>query len=231
MKGHRRVANDLLDLHHPGERAWTALEFLLIFDGSETRGEAVSISSWARAAGRSRRWVRSRIAEYREAEPELRKPRGQLAATSRPLEGQAKPSKSKGLLDSADSSRPLGGHFADTPLSSYRKQETRDKSRRGKTPPPDTLSTDELVALRGWCDQKHPDQLHHLDGLVEACLDHFRAKGELRASWLATIRGWVRRDAEWKKERSNATSEKFDPRNNPVDAGIAILREYQNRGR
>jgi len=81
MSGHRRLANALLDLHHPGDlRAWTPLEFLLILDQVETRGESLTISAWCRACGRSRSWVNARVNEYAIEKTSLRQSKRQSAS-------------------------------------------------------------------------------------------------------------------------------------------------------
>jgi len=81
MSGHRRLANALLDLHHPGDlRPWTPLEFLLILDQVETRGESLTISAWCRACGRSRSWVNARVNEYAIEKTSLRQSKRQSAS-------------------------------------------------------------------------------------------------------------------------------------------------------
>lgn len=94
------------------------------------------------------------------------------------------------------------------------------------TAPPESLMTSELFELEAWA-LSHPDHewaAPHVAELAEACLDHFRGTGELRADWMATIRTWIRRTpaystrsaagvgsraapASWVSQRDDATKD------------------------
>lgn len=66
------------------------------------------------------------------------------------------------------------------------------------TSAPERLSPQERAALRSWAEgnPKHRWALPRMPDLEEACLDHFRASGERKADWLATVRNWIRRQPE-----------------------------------
>jgi hypothetical protein len=78
--------------------------------------------------------------------------------------------------------------------------------RRGKTAAPPELPPEDLERLRAWCAEKHPEHVPRLAELVEACLDHFRAKGERRADWVATCRTWVRNEQRMNGARASPRS-------------------------
>ena len=67
-----------------------------------------------------------------------------------------------------------------------------------RSPPPADLEPAEHEALAAWCRGRlaRPDLAARLPELVEACLTHHRAKGNLAASWYATAQTWVRNEAE-----------------------------------
>lgn len=55
------------------------------------------------------------------------------------------------------------------------------------------LTARERAALAAWARDREPWAIPHLRDLEDACLDHYRAKGESRADWLATVQAWIRR--------------------------------------
>lgn len=70
------------------------------------------------------------------------------------------------------------------------------RSARAKTDPPLDLEPGEKKALEGWCREKHPDLASRLGALTTSCLDFHRSKGNRHADWTATVRTWVRNEAE-----------------------------------
>lgn len=95
---------------------------------------------------------------------------------------------------SAPASRPRKTHTQEE-----KKEPTRAVARRSRAP--DTLEPDQQEALKAWCSAKHPDHLATLPALIEACLDHHRAKGTTHADWVATCRTWVRRQQDFAPSR------------------------------
>lgn len=74
------------------------------------------------------------------------------------------------------------------------------------TPAPDELTPGELFELEAWALSKpeHAWAAPHVGELAEACLDHFRAVGEHRADWMATIRTWIRRTPQYQRPAPRA---------------------------
>lgn len=69
--------------------------------------------------------------------------------------------------------------------------------------PPDALSEAELGALVSWTCEAEPSQAHRVEALVQECLDHFRGEGKKKHDWVATCRNWIRRDRQYREQRSN----------------------------
>lgn len=78
--------------------------------------------------------------------------------------------------------------------------------RRPTTEAPERLDDDQLAKLRAWARTKHPDLAGEVDRLAEVCLDHWRAKGERRADWPATVRTWIGKEAGFRRQRGGAST-------------------------
>lgn len=83
------------------------------------------------------------------------------------------------------------------------------RTKRSKSTAPADLTPEEKRALLDWVRAPasrrgldRADLVPHLRKLVDACLDHHRAKGNLHADWLATCRTWIRNEAEGTFRRS-----------------------------
>ena len=87
---------------------------------------------------------------------------------------------------------PLGFSPVSPPQKSRHTINRRAKNSE-RTMAPDALLTDQIAALRVWCEQKQPDELGRLSEHVATCLDHFRGTGERKADWVSVCRNWVRR--------------------------------------
>ncbi len=77
------------------------------------------------------------------------------------------------------------------------------RSKRVRSVCPDELDPDQRDAIRSWA----ADQGMDLSGLRaewDACRDHFRSLGEIRADWPATFRTWLRRSARFAARDSKA---------------------------
>lgn len=99
-------------------------------------------------------------------------------------------------------SRPRASLSAPAPAPApARREEPRAVARRSRAP--DALEPEQQEALKAWCSSKHPDHLATLPALVEACLDHHRAKGTTHADWVATCRTWVRRQQDFVPSRGS----------------------------
>jgi hypothetical protein len=83
-------------------------------------------------------------------------------------------------------------------------QKLNSKSSKQKTSPPDSLPITEPMLV--WAkDKNHVTDVQWLERETEKCLNHFRAKGEKRADWVATWRNWIIRALEYQKpKQSNA---------------------------
>lgn len=75
----------------------------------------------------------------------------------------------------------------------------RRKGPKSRTGPPEDLTKAEKRELFLWCQRHHPEyaEPRQLRKLVDACLDHHRAKGHRHADWLATCRSWIRQQPRY----------------------------------
>lgn len=106
--------------------------------------------------------------------------------------------------------------------------------KRTRTPPPDRLPPDVLERLRASAaGSKNPATRQlagRIDELVAQALDHYRAKGEERADWVATVRTWIRREASGAFRRTNGATAPDPParargtRAEPVSASEILAR-------
>lgn len=76
----------------------------------------------------------------------------------------------------------------------------RKRPRRApRTDPPDELSAEQWAQLADWVRRKEPWAAAELEDLVERCLDHHRAHGNLLVNWVAACRLWVRNERAWRR--------------------------------
>lgn len=130
-----------------------------------------------------------------------------------PKRGQ-KPGKPR-----VDEPRALPSPIRSDPIRSET-PESSSKTRRIATPPgvrkaksyaPDRLDDFERDALREWAQREQPWSVPRLDQLEAACLDYHRGKGTAMASWLATVRGWIRRQPEFAPRNGTPNGTLFGP--------------------
>jgi hypothetical protein len=216
---------------------------LLLLDQAETLGIERSLSAWAKISGRSTWWVKMRQSEYLEHLASLRTRKQTITKRLPNGEVDQNANETGELFPSPEKKQTITKRLPNEKPDSHtilkEKQENMTiltptpppkPRRKPRTPPPETLPVDQLVTLRGWCDRECPGELGNLDRHVSMCLDHFRAKGEIRASWYSTIKNWVRNAEKWRMEREqNEANRDFDPTGNVVDAGIALLADYRKR--
>jgi hypothetical protein len=119
---------------------------------------------------------------------------GQSPGKARAKLGQARPGRDPALAPSESDPNPNRSDSEseeERPASAARPR----RIKFAKTHAPDSLNSDEYESLRAWCAEKHAALLPRLPALVEACLDHHRAKGNTHADWVATCRTWVRNES------------------------------------
>lgn len=94
--------------------------------------------------------------------------------------------------------------------------------KRGARPAPEELTPTEVLSLEEWAEKKMPwisrgalGSTTTLEDYIDECLDWYRAKGRRQADWVATVRGWIRRD-----EKRRLTSP-------PSDYNKSALRDPQ----
>ena len=84
--------------------------------------------------------------------------------------------------------------------------------RKGRTCAPEALSVEQLRALQAWAANHEDPEIRrrqmHVPELAQACLDHFRSKGQQRVDWLATVRNWVRNQRNFDKGDSRGGAQK-----------------------
>ena len=69
---------------------------------------------------------------------------------------------------------------------------------------PDELGAEAIQALEQWTRENLPSELIHVRAHIDACLDHFRAKGQPMVDWVATCRNWIRRSPEMRRPGARA---------------------------
>lgn len=166
--------------------------------------EYLVLTGWDRHRGNSRRASSSRFPAPPDAEeemndapgasrksgsfPEIREMRGN------PSENRESGSEKREALGERGSGGARNAPAADaaSPPTDPPEAEKRRKAPRGKTQAPDDLDPEQKRALLAWVRAKEPDAEPELRALVDACLDHFRASGGLKADWVATCRTWIR---------------------------------------
>ena len=155
--------------------------------------EYLGLTGWETHRGKTNRAKVSRFPDPQDAiGPSIESPGDSRDLPESPSESRSREMESRG-----------GGAPPGAPARS---------ARVSKTPPPNDLPDEEKKALEAWTREKlsRYDLVPRLPSLVDACLTHFRAKGEARASWYATCQTWVRNEAEGR----------FAPRgNHPQSAG------------
>lgn len=84
-------------------------------------------------------------------------------------------------------------------LVAERKPPVRKSGRqpRAKTAAPERFTDEQRLLIRVWAKTDEPWALPQLLALEAACLDFFRSEGKLKVDWLATFRGWIRREAKF----------------------------------
>ena len=117
------------------------------------------------------------------------------------------PSASASASASADAPRNVSRR---SPQPSENEPTTRaraSKRRARPTAAPDDLEADDKRKLHAWANESEPWAVPHLRELVDACLGHFRAKGQSRASWYQTAQNWIKNERRERRAFYRAVTE------------------------
>jgi len=79
------------------------------------------------------------------------------------------------------------------------------KRRAVGSPVPEDLTAEQMDQLTRWATEKHPWALATLENLVEACLNHHRARENSAGitAWVAACRTWICNEFEWRQRRGD----------------------------
>ena len=245
MSGHRRVSNDLLAKHHPGDlRPWTPLEFLLIFDQAQTLSINKSLAAWSRESKRSSGWIKKRVAEYDDESNAIR-------ATNRRRkhkETPTKPNTSEPELFEECSLEERQSNADRTLMntSHLTSLETRDRDKRQDSIYSSNQSLAQLLAasvrtrrpgasiptrLSPWAKEigKIPASPEQITTAIQWLFSPGN-EGEyaFEVQSARSLRQKFGRIVA-KMERDRAKTERLDPANNVIDAGIALVAAHRSR--
>ena len=150
----------------------------------------VSLTVHRQGANTVCEWPKFSIFQRYESEP------GAEHETDAPLNlpsPQDAPARRKTQEDvGAETAPPPASPTTTVPQAAAEVEPERRTRRARGTGAPDDLTPEEKSALLAWVRAKEPDAEPEIRALVDACLDHFRASGALKADWLATCRTWIR---------------------------------------
>ena len=137
-----------------------------------------------------------------------------------------KPSKDKGLSDASSidvalppalTSNAPSPDPSPSPLPKPKKKVSKGKSIEA---PEAFTPTDSLLKFF----DKETYWKENQKDLIDSCLDNFRAKGEKKIDWEATIRNWCRNDKKWNPKNYDSKEEYTMP---GLDGGEVKLRSME----